>query len=303
MRRAVGLALAGFGAFLIVVAVILPTYISGQIVKFPLNEYETITLTGTGASYLSPVTLTEVKDASLRATETIKGDAGSGDGSTAVWDEFTYIVDTARNQPVLPMTRVFAFDRQSAELVQCCGESVDGQPDAQTGIAGYVFPIGTRKHTYQVYDAILGRAVPFAYTGTAVVHGVKAYLFEGTVAPADIGITPLSATEREYYSGSMTYWVDPETGLPLKLGEHEDEYLVHPATGARAATVFDANLTTTPATVRGLVASDQESRHKLSRFRLLLPVTAGTAGLVALVAGVVLAVRTARNPDADPVPV
>ena len=46
MRRDVGTVLAGLGTLLIVMAVVLPTYIVGQVVKFPLSEYETATLTG-----------------------------------------------------------------------------------------------------------------------------------------------------------------------------------------------------------------------------------------------------------------
>ena len=44
MRRNIGLVLAGLGAFLIVLAVVLPTWIVGQVVKFPLNEFQTATL-------------------------------------------------------------------------------------------------------------------------------------------------------------------------------------------------------------------------------------------------------------------
>ena len=44
MRRVIGLALAGVGTFLIVCAVALPTVVSSQVIKFPLNEYETASL-------------------------------------------------------------------------------------------------------------------------------------------------------------------------------------------------------------------------------------------------------------------
>ena len=39
MRRDIGAVLAGLGTLLIVMAVVLPTYIVGQIAKFPLSEY------------------------------------------------------------------------------------------------------------------------------------------------------------------------------------------------------------------------------------------------------------------------
>ena len=48
MRRDIGAVLAGLGTLLIVMAVVLPTYIVGQVAKFPLNEFQTATLAGTG---------------------------------------------------------------------------------------------------------------------------------------------------------------------------------------------------------------------------------------------------------------
>ena len=75
MRRVAGFTLAGLGVVLIAAAVLLPTYVSGQIVKFPLDEHTTATLAGTGVSYFSQVKLTEKTGVSVRATYTIKGDA------------------------------------------------------------------------------------------------------------------------------------------------------------------------------------------------------------------------------------
>ena len=54
MRRVIGLILAGLGAFLIVVAVLLRTYVGGQLIKFPKNEYFTTTLHGHGGLVFQP---------------------------------------------------------------------------------------------------------------------------------------------------------------------------------------------------------------------------------------------------------
>jgi hypothetical protein len=75
MRRNIGLVLAGLGAFLIVLAVVLPTWIVGQVVKFPLNEYETATLMADNASYFSATSLTEKTGITMQATYTIKATA------------------------------------------------------------------------------------------------------------------------------------------------------------------------------------------------------------------------------------
>ena len=54
MRRTVGLIFAGLGAFLLVGAVLVRTYLPGQVVKYPLNEYLTTQLVGHDVSYCSP---------------------------------------------------------------------------------------------------------------------------------------------------------------------------------------------------------------------------------------------------------
>jgi Porin PorA len=320
VRRLTGLVLAAVGAFLIVIAIVLPTYITSQVIEFPLNEYETATLTASGATYFSPVKLTEITGANLRATYTIKGDAAAGDGSTAVWDEFAYIYDTTDNLPIQPMARTFAFNRKTAELVQCCGENVNGQPVVQEGIAGYVFPIGTKKQTYQVFDATLNRPVPFRYAGTETVDGVATYKFVNVIPPVNVGFTPLSASEPEYYSMHLEYWVDPETGALLRVSEDEDEYLAKAGSGASgssagtaggaatvtipvpAVTLLDADLTTTPATVASLVRLDHGGRAELKVLRTVLPLVLATAGALALAAGFILArhAATAGAEGTDP---
>ena len=82
MRRVTGFTLTVVGVILIVGAILLPTYISGQVLKFPLNESTTATLAGTGVSYFSEVKLVPKTGVSVQATYTIKGDAAAGNSST-----------------------------------------------------------------------------------------------------------------------------------------------------------------------------------------------------------------------------
>ena len=128
MRRVAGLTLAGLGVVLIAAAVLLPTYASGQIVKFPLDEHTSATLAGTGVSYFSQVKLTEKTGVSVRATYTIKGDAAAGNSSTAVWDETSSVRDVTNGLPVSTVTRRLAFDRRTAELVDCWGRTSTAPP-------------------------------------------------------------------------------------------------------------------------------------------------------------------------------
>src|SRR5271156_2932847 len=311
MRRVTGLILVVLGIILIAAAIVLPTYVSGQIVKFPLNESTTATLAGTGVSYFSQTKLTEKTGVSVRATYTIQGDAAAGSSSTAVWNQTASVHDVTNNLPVSAQTRRFAFDRHTAVLVNCCGANVNGNHAIhQTGIVGYVFPMGTQKQTYQVFDTTLNRAVPFTYSGTADVHGIQTYIFTENVSPTKVTSVTVpgaffhlqakTVTLPELYQIHLVYWVDPETGALLNVNENEKVTLQNPATGGTVAVLFDGDLVATPATVTEVVNLDSSGRTELSLLNTIIPIAAGIAGALSLIAGLVLLVRKPRlNTDAQ----
>lgn len=311
MRRVTGLILVVLGIILIAAAIVLPTYVSGQIVKFPLNESTTATLAGTGVSYFSQTKLTEKTGVSVRATYTIKGDAAAGSSSTAVWNQTASVQDVTNNLPVSTQIRRFAFDRHTAVLVNCCGANVNGNHAIhQTGIVGYVFPMGTQKQTYQVFDTTLNRAVPFTYSGTADIHGIQTYIFTENVSPTKVTSVTVpgaffhlqakTVTLPELYQIHLVYWVDPQTGALLNVNENEKVILQNPATGGTVAVLFDGDLVATPATVTEVVNLDSSGRTELSLLNTIIPIAAGIAGALALIAGLVLLVRKPRqNTDAQ----
>jgi hypothetical protein len=308
MRRVTGLILVVLGIILIAAAIVLPTYVSGQIVKFPLNESTTATLAGTGVSHFSQTKLTEKTGVSVRATYTIEGDAAAGTSSTAVWNQTASVRDVTNNLPVSTQTRRFAFDRRTAVLVSCCGANVNGNHAVhQTGIVGYVFPMGTQKQTYQVFDTTLNRAVPFTYSGTADTHGITTYMFTEnvpatqvtsiTVPGAFFHLPAKTVTLPELYQIHLVYWVDPQTGALLNVNENEKVTLQNPATGGTVAVLFDGDLVATPATVTEVVNLDSSGRSELAWLDTFGPLAAGIAGALALIAGIVLLVRgPQRNP-------
>ena len=301
MRRRVGLVLAGLGTCLIVFAVLMPTWVSSRVLKFPLNEYVTATLTASNASYFSPAKLTEVTGVNMEATYTIKGNAAAGSSSTAVWNQFIYIYDQTNKLPVQTMTRTMAFDRRSAQLIDCCGANVNGDSSVeQTGIVGYVFPIGTQQQTYDVFDTNLNKPMPFDYSGTDTVNGIQAYRFVQVVAPTQngtqvvpgslVGQSQASVVLPQYYEMRLTYWIDPDTGALLNATEHETLTLRN-SQGVPALLLFDANLAMTPASVNGLVALDNSQRSKMTLVTTILPLVTGIVGVIVLIAGIVLARR------------
>ncbi|MBV9449896.1 MAG: DUF3068 domain-containing protein [Streptosporangiaceae bacterium] len=299
MRRDIGMILAGLGMFLIVIAVVLPTYIAGQVIKFPLNYYYKAILNSPNTTYFSATKVKEVTGAPVQAIYTLKGDPSKGNSSTAVWNLFTYIYDTSiapgPAQEIQIQNRTFAFDRKTGELQNCCGHMLDNKVYNESGVVGYVFPMGTKQQTYQVYDTTLLRPVPFTYAGTDTVDGVLTYKFNENVAPTKIGFSPLSATEPEFYAINLTYWVDPDTGALLKVDEHQQQFLENAITSQRTTTLFDGTFTPTAASVAAIVAIDNSGRLKITLLETIIPIVAGVLGAVLLVWGVLLARKRRRD--------
>jgi Porin PorA len=305
MRRNVGAVLVGLGSFLIVMALALPYYVVGQVTKFPLSENETATLTGTGMSYFSAARDTEVTGADIRATDTITGDPADGSSSVAVWSQSSYVYDTTNNQLVQATTRTFAFDRRTARLVGCRCANVDGNSAvAQAGVAGQVFPIGTKPTTYDIFDTTLDRPEPVSYDGTAAVAGITTYRFAENVPRTGLGYSPLSSTQPEYGTIHRIYWVDPVTGLVLNVNEDQELFLEDPATGAQTTVLYGGDLQETPASVNAMVKADASERSKVSLLRTVLPITLGVVGALVLIAGIMLARRAQQDnrtaPDGTP---
>jgi hypothetical protein len=302
MRRVAGLALAGLGGFLVVAALLFPTLVVNSILKFPLNEFETATLTGTNVSYFSPKLLTEETGVTVRAAYTIKGDAKyGGTSSTAVWDEFQYSYDVTNGQVQAIATRRAAFDRRTAQLVNCCGANVNGTKVKESGIVGWVFPFNTQQHAYQVFDTTLGKPMPFVYSGTDTTDGVQTYKFVEdvpatqfatlTVPGSFVGSSASSIAAPEFYQTHVVYWVDPETGALLNVNNFEELTIRNPATGVTGLVLYKGDLAMTPSSLQTIVNLDKNGRNELFLLNTLLPILLGIIGAVVIVIGILLCRR------------
>ena len=310
MRRVIGVTLAVLGAVLIAVAISLPTWISGQLVKFPLDENQAAVLTASNASYFSAAVLKEQTGVTIQATYAIKGKPAKGSSSTAVWEQTSSVVDLTNHRSIQQTTRTFAFDRRTGQLVDCCGANVNGNASIrQTGYSGVVFPFGTQKQTYQVFNTTLNRPLPFAYAGTTTVGGIQVYEFvenvpatqfttqavPGSMLGSKAAVVRAPLFDQEH----VIYYVDPVTGALINVNEHQTVTLHDPSTGAEALVLYDADLTATPASLRQIVALDSSGRSEITLVETTLPLVFGIAGGVALVAGLILGFR-GRKPRAEP---
>ena len=310
MRRIIGLALAGLGAFLLVAALLSRTYVAEQVVKFPLNTYVVTTLLGKNVSYFSPSLVRPVTGETMQVTDTVKGDGAAGNSSTAVWDEFTYLYDTTNHVEFQYSTRRAAFDRRTGELIDCCGANIGGNSAIrQTGLSGYVWPFDTQKQTYDVFDTTLLKPMPFRYAGTGTIQGIGVYRFVEQVAPSQtgtqnvpgslVGSPERTVTLPQFYAATNPYWVDPRTGGVLNTTQKQKVYL-RDASSGKDLLLFNGTIAMTPASVSTAVGLDATGRTELDWFEIYGPLIAALAGLVALVAGIVLIRRRGdQSEEAD----
>ena len=309
MRR-VGLVLVGLGVCFLVFALLIPTWVSGRVIKFPLNLYVSVNLTDSNASYFSPAKLAEQTGVTVEATQTIKGNAAAGSSSTAVWNQFTYIYDQTNKLPIQQTSRTMAFDRRTAQLVNCCGANVNGDSSVkQSGYVGIVLPIGTEKKTYPVFVPDVKKPVPFAYAGVDAVGGTEAYRFVANIPPTQNGTQTVpgslvnqsasSVTLPQFFQAQITYWIDPVTGALLNVTENQ-KLTLRDSTGAQALLLFDANLVATTDSVDRLLAIDNNQLSRASFVSTLLPLLSAMVGLILLVVGFLVGRRPRQDAEAAP---
>jgi hypothetical protein len=100
----------------------------------------------------------------------------------------------------------------------------------------------------------------------------------------------------QLYAATNTYWVDPRTGGVLNTTQKQKVYL-HDASSGKDLVLFDGTLAMTPASVSSTVDMDATGRTELDWFEIYGPLIAALAGLVALVAGIMLIRRRGDQPE------
>ena len=301
--RKFGFMLTLVGAFLLVLAVLLRFWVEPASLKIPLNVYQIRTLTGTG-SYFSRATSTELSGVSVEATSTARGNVLAGSSGTAVYDDFTSVQDVTNHAPISYFGYREAFDRKTGETVRCCGEFVSDEVTGKRSSSvrmsglGLFWPPGAQKKTYMIFDVAAAKPEPARYAGTATVEGIPVYRYVETVAPTQYGTIQVPGSVAgmpaqaqvslgEYYSATNTYWVDPETGGPLRTTQ-DQEITLRDSSGATRVVATDLTLAETAASVHGVVSTDNGFRNRDNLAKNVLPLIGLIAGLVLLILGIVL---------------
>lgn len=326
MGKKTGFAAVVIGAFLLVLAVLAKTYAYDQLATVPLDqETETVSKTAPGddATYLNvgaeggPAIETgplESRRKVVGQVEASKDASDELDGDIAVWDTFSYTAPpgTSPEESLSGTRDLVPFDRVSGETVRWPGASTEtgGVKIEPTVFYGqyFKFPFNTQKKDYEFWDASVKKATPVTYEGTDELEGLAVYKFVQEIEPVKIaelqvpgnlvGSTEASVLADRVYGNTRTLWVEPETGVIIK--GQEEQLATLEVDGETKATITDATLGYDDETVKATVDDYATKASLLKMIRVWIPLIGGILGVVLILGGAVLLLRSRNGGDDAP---
>ncbi|MFC5751012.1 DUF3068 domain-containing protein [Actinomadura rugatobispora] len=306
MRRTIGPVLTGAAAFLLITGALLHFYVAPRMTRAPANVYAVTTMRAENATYLDASTAKVRTGATVTSTTTVRGDPAAGHGRIAVWESFTATQDLANDTTLSYARDRIAFDRSSAQLVNCCDASIDGHTGVPMSGIGKFWPMNVEKKTYMLFDIPTQRAWPVTYQGEERVGGLRTYRFvqrvPDTIAPGEVPAVPASmlgmkgnapTPVQRHHQGEATYWIDPRTGAPVNVRQKVHSTLVAKQ-GPGRLVVADMDLRMTEDGRRKALAQAKNGRWGLLALTTLAPIACLLLGL-ALLATALITART-RTP-------
>ncbi|OZD08087.1 hypothetical protein CH275_05890 [Rhodococcus sp. 06-235-1A] len=328
--RILALVLIGLGAFLVVAAILIPTYTVSALEKTPLDLEVTTVSSGEGsvlnASSLAAgravvdqnvplvsqrfVTVEDPSDAdimTLQAGQTLRRSDKQADTGllTASVDRVT--IDRKTSMPVeSPIGTIQVAGDKPAEEV------------AHTGLQ-YKFPFNSEQKSYPFFDVNARASKDIDFVEATEINGTPVYQYQQTVGPVDLstvvnlptnkvtlpadtwgvegGAAPVTMTR--WYENTRTVWVEPETGVVVKGEEQIHQYYGREA-GKPEVDVLKAPITFDENTVEYQIQQAKDGQDKLSLFGRTVPIVAGILGVISLIAGVFLLLRGGNGGHSQP---
>jgi hypothetical protein len=299
LRRRVGLVLAWLGAFLFATGIMLRAYVYHHVAVLPVDAYTVTTLHATGVTYFDPAKVATRTGLHVTATSTLRGDPLGAQGDTAVYDTFL-AVKAADGSPIEFVQTRLALNRHTGLLVNCCGANVAGNTHLNESGLGFKFPFFAQKTTYEVFDSDVRRPVPAAYAGQETIDGMQVYKYVQVLARSQIGSRlvpqsimglpsrPVQIPVRSLEATTMTFWVNPVIGAPVKVEQNTRQYL-QTRDGKHTRLVFAADFKQNPADVAAAVDRYRGQSSQLALVHGGLPVGCLAAGAVFTAAGIAAA--------------
>ncbi|MEE2035244.1 DUF3068 domain-containing protein [Rhodococcus chondri] len=327
--RILALILVGLGAFLLVIAILVPTYTIGKMKTTPLDLEVTTIAEGTGdllnsrallagnaqvdrdvpivaQRYVTTEDPANSEIMTLQSGQTVRRLDMQGDSGlvTALIDRVT--IDRVTAMPV--------SEEEYPERVSTVQTSADAPPTDLGDRDGlqYKFPFDVKQESYPYYDINARQTFPLNFEGEEELNGLKVYHFRQEVGPIDLSKTDPKATTYKlslpastwgvgegdepitmtrWYNNIRDLWVDPVTGVVVKGQEQQDQYYARSADRPEV-TVLNVTLPFDDQTVENQIARAKDGKDQLALLGRTLPIILGILGVIALIAGFLLGARS-----------
>lgn len=239
---------------------------------------------------------------SKEASDELKRDVG-------VYQKGQSIDNNDEPPPMDFLSQTIAIDRHTGEAVPWSGATQNDEPMA---FEGYIikFPFNTQKKDYPYWDATLQKTMNMEYKGVEQLKGTKdsieVYRYEGFFPETEFGTREVprgvfgledtgSVEATRTYSNTRTLWVEPETGVMMKIQEAQQQWLVWDEPGAEKVVAMDTVSAFTDETVQKNIEEYKSKVAALKALRGPAPIVLGVLGLLSIVVGIGLAARFGKN--------
>lgn len=304
-RRVLGLVLLGLGGLCLGAALAIRLFLAPALVSLPLDQEASAEVSDDGATYLDLGELEEV-EGPITARLTVQGDptADEASGDVAVWNSGTAITDEDGDLVIAPTEVVNCLDRETAEAVACDARSLNGEPADIEGLT-LTFPFDTQQRDHDLWNNSAGAAYPARYEGEDEVEGVAVYRFLQSIPETVIDqvevpgrlageTTDGTVTAEVVYRSERELLVEPVSGKIVSSVESPVTVLRGPS-GDTGATILSAELGPSAESLRTAAEGAAETRDQITLVQRTLPLAVAGLGLVLLVAGALLYLRTRRG--------
>ncbi|NLE78226.1 MAG: DUF3068 domain-containing protein [Rhodococcus sp.] len=319
--------LVGLGAFLLAVAILVPTFMVGQLKKTPLDLEVTTIAEGTGSvlnsealragnaevdqnvpiiaqRYVTVQEPSNADDITVQAGLTVRRTDKQGDTGLLSATVDTVTGDRQTGMPTNdPVGTLQTQPNQPAEELERDGLQ-------------YKFPFGTKKESYPYFDLTAHETNPIEFVEEAELHGVEVYHFKQEVGPVDLSKVSdaptnklqlpaqvwgvpggeLPVTMTRYYTNVRDLWVEPTTGVIVKGQEQLHQYYARNADKPEV-NVLEVTLPFNEATIEQQAQQAREGMDQLSLIGRTVPIVAAILGVICLIAGIILGTRGGKGKD------
>ena len=306
------------GAFLITLGLSLKFYAYPRLAVVPQDQNSEQVLAGDNATFFDadnvapgsgPIkTVVRVIGDPALAKE-VADELGIKANTVAVFEKGQSTDNNNEAPPMDFLSQRFAVDRHTGAPLDWSGSEQNGEPITYEG-AMIKLPFNVEKKSYEYWDATIRQPMTLDFVEETELKGtnnsLKVYKFEGEVPETDFGFREVprglfgledtgSVEARRTYQNTRTLWVEPVTGVMIKVQEAQTQYMYLDEPGATPVLAMDTTSVFTQETVDTNIDEYASKSVALAAVKGPAPIVLGILGTLSLLVGIALALGFSRK--------